>query len=669
MFLLIRNNQPYISKEFLLQNGVQSETIKKWKTRNRVDTIETETTSYFSYQHIPDNSKTGIPSAAVLIRENDRLEKTASIYKALVKAQTFDFTKFANCFKNDASLTGYDATQAAKLHAVWNSLFELREKGNRDLQCQYEAFRKLYPEKYKGKTGKNSFSNVLRKGREKGADTIAFDRKKYGNNREANQTGNIAAAKYFLFHTTATGFTLSCSDMMQTVNEALTEINQPPVSLSWVKKHRAAFLQNPEIYRLRYGQQAANKKLPSASLHSATFVHEQWQLDGMTMPFWGAKFKRYTLVRLVDSCSKKIVGWSFGESENGALIMEAIRDAVNETGCIPFEVLTDNHSFNQTNEAKHLQSLFAAKGCRWTVTQNPQHKAIIERYNQHLDKHFKRYFGYLGQGIRSKSIDAHPKPEMIDKYCKDFIDESEQLARCVAVVDAYNSTPLSNGKSPNQLFKDNQHTHPIIADIFDRANLLTCQTEKKVLCGQITFKRGIVKHEFQLPAALYQTYNDKVVVVKYEDLNECIYVFDKVTGTGIIDLKPKEKIHNAKANQTPEDVEKLNRHTGRLKGITTRGRKEIESIIEKGHAIDPEAYQRINRLTAPKNVIAELEQKGLLTEAAERGVVVELLHIPERNYNEGVELLKPKQTKVNESPFTPKNHTVKKFDLDKFLND
>ncbi len=671
MFILIQNQQPYISRDFLLKLGIDSNTLKVWKKRYQEDWVSHLSTCYFAYDRIPDRTKSekNIPAASVLIKEQERFVKLQALFDELCRVQTFQFSKYTHLFQHDPSLTTAEITEAAKLHAVWNALFELRERGNRDLLTQYEAFRKLYPEKFKGKTGKNSFSNVLRKGRDKGVQALAVDRKKYGNNREENAKKNKAAHKYFVTYLAANPNKWSCTEMLEKVNQACDEAGLSKVTLSWVKKQRAAALRNIEVFKSRYGSQEANKKLPSASLINAQFTNQQWQLDGMTMPFWGPpKFKRYTLVRIVDSCSKKVIGWSFGESENSVLIIEAIRDAVNTTGCLPFEVLTDNHSFNQTGEAKYLQGLFEAKGSQWTVTQNPQYKAIIERYNQHLDKYYKDYFGYLGQGIRSKGIEAHPKPELIDKYCKQFIEANEQKAITLRVIEKYNSTPLSCGKSPNQLYNDHPCPHPITADIFERAQLLISQTEKKIVKGQVTFLKGIIKHEFQLPSALYQQYNDKTVIVRYESLNECIDIFDKATGEGIDCLYPKQKIHNAKANQNSDDIDKLNKHTGRLKGIKSKASKQVEAITAKAHLIDPEAYIRINRLTTPKNVIAELEQEGLLIAAEERGIEIKYLHVPERSFGEAIEMLKPK-VKINDSPFAPKNHTVTKFKIEDILND
>ena len=670
MFLLIQNEQPYISKDFLLQMGIDGNTLKIWKTRYPKEWISCLSNAYFSYAAIPARTKNEkrIPAITVLIKEHEKVSKVETIYNQLVKAHSFDFTKHTNLFTEDTTLTTAEKTEAAKLYAVWNCLFELREKGNRDLQFQYEAFRQIYPAKYKGKTGKHSFSNVLRKGRDKGVHSLSIDGKKYGNNRQENVKKNKDAHFFYITHFASHSQKFTCSEMHQKVNELCKDAGLVEVSLSWIKKQRAAALKNPLIYESRYGQQEANKKMPNASLKSANYVHQQWQMDGFTLPFWGAKFKRLTLVRLQDSCSKKIVGYSIGESENTVLIMDALKDAVNKTGCIPFEVLTDNHAFNQTNEAKNLQQLFKNKGCVWTITQNPQHKAIIERYNQHLDNYFKSYFGYLGQGIRSKGIEAHPKPELIDRYCKDFIEDNEVKAIVVDVIETFNSTPLSNGKSPNQLFAENQHSQPITADIFDRAQLLTMQAEKKIMSGQVVFKRGIIKHEFQLPASLFAKYNDCTVLVRYEDLNECIYLFELSTGEPIITLQPKERINNAKANQTSEDIEKLNRHKGRITGIKSKARKDIEEITLKAHIADPEAYIRVNSKTTPKDVKAELERKGLLQTAAENGVDIDKLHTKKRSYGEDLEALKPK-VKINDSPFEPKHHTLSKFNINDFLND
>jgi len=207
----------------------------------------------------------------------------------------------------------------------------------------------------------------------------------------------------------------------------------------------------------------------------------------------------------------------------------------------------------------------------------------------------------------------------------------------------------------------------IIVNVFDRAELLTMQTEKLIRRGQITIKRGIEKFEFQLPAKHYQKYNDATVIIKYEDLREGIYLFEK-SGEPIEYLQPKEKINIAESLQSENDVHLLHKNKGRTTGIKAKAKNEIEKLTKAAIKVDPEAFASLNKLTTPKNVLQELEQQGLQRIAQEKGVVLNHLS---NDYRELVTVpveFNPK-SKSDKNPFTITNNKIEIVDPAKEFND
>lgn len=663
MNIIFKKEALYLSTLYLKSLKINENTVAQWRKRRVGKWIKPGNLLYICLDTIPVNTRKKLPSEDAIFKEYQAQQDQQDLYEHLNAAKLLHWHKYKSIYQKDPSLSSEQVTRFAQLHSVLQAIIDLKENGFRDLLNLHAVFDKLYPGKY---STKHALANAIRKALCDGVVSIALDKRTYGNNREANRNKEISLlTRFWLTVLTAHSSKLSCSQIREKIELACNEKKFKVPSLSWVKLHRKESLKNVEVYKSRYGTIEAKNKMPYASLINAEKIHEQWQMDGWTLPFWSKGFKRFVLVRLVDAKSKMIVGFAVGASEDSALIMEAIRDAVNNTGVLPYEILTDNHVFNQTNEAQNLQRLFAQEGARWTITENPQYKAIIERYNQYLDAECKSYYGYLGQGIRSKSIEALANSDLITEYAKNFLSEEEIKGISIAIIESYNNKPLVDGKSPVQLYKESYNEHAIEVDVFKRAKLLVNTTEKKIIRGQITIKRGITKHEFQLPGALFKDYNDAIVNVRYDDLRDGVYLYHRATDEGIVFLPPKSKIHLAKINQTDEDIEALNKNAGRIKGIKHRAIKELEELTEKAHEHDPEAYAIINRVTAPKNLISELAQNAHLQQQAEdKGLRVKSIYVPERKTQYMTSALKPKE-KERQSPFIVKNNQIKIIDPSK----
>jgi transposase InsO family protein len=657
----------YLSKRYL-KDFTSVKTIEYWNGIKDISKINIDSEIFFLYKSIPFRTRKKLPSPDKIISQETKTGVRYRLAESLHDAYYFKHTKYKSFYEN-STLTRAQITKFCQLHSTFQTIIDLKKnEGFKDLQILFNVFNNLFPGKYKSK---NALSNAIRQAACNGIMSVAMDKRVFGNNNEQSNNKISPVTKYWLACLAAHSRKFSNPKILELITKACEEKSYTPPSLSWVKQNRKKILRNVIAYDSRYGQSELNKKMPFASLNHATYSNDQWQMDGWKLPFWskGEKYlQRYIVVRLIDSKSKKIVGFSVGKSENSSLIMEAIIDAIRQTGVLPFEILTDNHAFNQTQEAKHLQALLMKKGTQWTVTQNPQHKAIVERYNNHLDTLCKDYYGYLGQGIRSKSIEALAKPEMIDQYIKNLVPENEINARVISIVESYNKSVRSNGKSFNDLFVENANPNPIIVSLFDRAELCTKQTVKLIRRGQITFKTGVTKYEFQLPAALFQIHNDTTVKVHYEDLREGIYLFHKETGEPIDYIEPKDKINGAKVNQTDSDIHLLNKHKGRIVGIKTKASKQLETLTERALEIDPDAYERMNALTTPKNVKQEMEENSSLRRIAEaKGLNMETLHVPER-FNPGVATaLQPKRKEQN--PFSAKGNKIEIIDIKKILND
>lgn len=411
--------------------------------------------------------------------------------------------------------------------------------------------------------------------------------------------------------------------------------------------------------------------MPYSSMKHALHALDQLQMDGWNPPFYiinseGKPFHTPVIVVVRDSYSKKIVGYAVGETENTLLIMEALKATINSTEMLPYELLMDRHTFTRTKEFEHVSKEITSIGGRIEASLEATRRAIIERYFQEFDPLCRDYSGYNGQGIKSKSADARPSQEYLDKHVN---KPSEQLTLTevklmfIAMVGTLNNT-IRKGqtKTPNQLFEESEKPNSFPLQLSDRVKILSPAMPWKVTRGQINIERAGIKHEFQVSADTYLAYNDKTVTVRYEDLQDCLYLFDSSTDQYIQTVYPKKKIHGAIANQTDEDIKLLNKQKGRIESIKVKSKAEYDKVKNKAISKNPKAVETINHLLISKDVLQEIKQDDLLRRAAlDTGIDLDSTFIPEREKEAALPEYEEKKSK---GPFkVDKNHVFRKIDL------
>lgn len=664
----LEKSKLYLSYTYLKKYGISEKTMGAWVQRKACKVLRRDGLAFLNYDEIPAPTRKKLPRKIDLEAECNLArheEKVDTFLEGILNAHKLGWIQHVEPYKAKfPTLDRQKINRAAKLHAVWQYILD---NAGSDCFALYNAFNKVYAGKYKSY---NSFANAKSKAVKNGAEFMAIDQRWFTARLNIKEISVVN--RYWAAAVISIGKKYKPSEVHKKLCYMCKEAGKTPPSLSWVQKYQRHILKkNFSINESRNGKSTASAtQLTFITTHHARYALDQVQLDGKVMPFWvkvgNDKYERYSIVIARDAYSKKIIGFSVGRSENTTVIMSALKKAIVNTGCLPYEILTDNHAFHQTSEAANFIDAVSKIGTQYTVTHSPTHKSIIERYNKHLDALCKGYHGYLGEGIKSKTVDAHPSQETIDQYGKDQLSEDEVKLIAIEIVDEFNNTILpKEGKTPNQLFEESEKPNCFPLSVFDRAKILLAQTECKVTRGQITIKRGFDKHEYQLSAELYAKYNNETVIVHYEDLNECIYLFEKDTETPIAELKPKAIIHGALANQTEKDNELLNKNKGRIVGIKSQADKANEKLTEEAMNVNPNAYNLLNKVTTPKNVLKELEKKAHLQELAEEeGIKLKKVVIPTRADELDNDSFKP-QKKVNDSPFTPKNHQIRKIPRNK----
>ncbi|OWY23840.1 hypothetical protein C7N43_34995, partial [Sphingobacteriales bacterium UPWRP_1] len=127
--------------------------------------------------------------------------------------------------------------------------------------------------------------------------------------------------------------------------------------------------------------------------------HLQWQIDGFQQNLWywdGKTLRKLYTVRIIDSYSGAIVGWSVGVNENAQMVFEAMKMACMVHGVMPHEIKTDNSS---AMKAAETAQLFTSLGIRVVHTQ--PHKGRSKKIEPHsvwLKQQVEEYYTNVSGG-------------------------------------------------------------------------------------------------------------------------------------------------------------------------------------------------------------------------------------------------------------------------------
>ncbi|MDQ2769329.1 MAG: transposase family protein, partial [Bacteroidota bacterium] len=511
---------------------------------------------------------------------------------------------------------GSDKARAyAKKYVVWAKLIQLREKHT--VATLFAACDTLEPGAYKSE---NSFGNALRRAIEadKMGKLVEFVR--HGNEGNKNAKDTLPDHESLVRLLVSMGKGFEAPFICEKVNWMCDEMGiAKKIKVDWVKK----YLARPDVMfatdGYRYGLDKARKELPYLVLESALFANDQWQLDGWHVPFVHTekatnragqtvtKLARLVVFVVRDAHSRKVLGYAFGETENTALILKALRDAVQSTGKVPAELVVDNHSFNQTNEVAYLKQGLADLGTDWTVTMNPQHKAIVERYFNLFDERFcKPVQGWIGGSPLSRKLNARPKVEVRDELKKTLYTrgKKEVIALVTHLLEQANAAPTTTRQrlSPNERYKQSEQPNARAVEATDLMELFWKTTTYQVRRGGIMLEKEGHRHYFPLPtAALQERWYKQTVVVRYDDDYERIYLFESGTEAPICHIDRPKAVHGAKANQQGNDMGELSKHGHLLRNTEQRKRQSNErarnELLEQYGEMP---FELLDKLSTPK---------------------------------------------------------------------
>lgn len=664
----------YMSYRRLMLYGVNKSTIKNWKNRNISNVIFAEKQSFILYDSIPESTRKKLPSLNELKKlkiDQEREEKSEQVYEFVLNGMQYayerNFLRFRGIYE-EAGVPHDKVTDYARHHAVWQYFLDtfFSEPG---LISPVKEGAKAYNVLYPGRLSRPGFIGCLQKAKKEGVESILIRKKGQGRKKEFTEV-----YEYWVMQLSSSGKAYSQAAIHREICDMCDELDYKQPSLTTIKSLFRKWL--PIIADSRYGKDKTRfSKMGYVSIIPAENANDQWQIDGWRIPFYAKGYKTLCLFWVLDAQSRRIVGYRIAETENTETIMDGLEDAVRKTGALPYEIVSDNHSFNQTKIAENFKSELDKMGVHWTVTENPRYKALVERsFGVFAEEICKKQYGYIGQGIKTKNPDGRTSQELFDKYTngKGWLELDQIKAIIVYCVDEFNKRADKQGKTPITRYEESQKPNEVrFNGIETNANFYRLFTRDMdtltVRKNQLKITRAGVEYEFLLNAELAHQWNDKGVRVRYVSLSDGVYIYDPETDEALGFVHRKRKAHGALANQTEDDVVTMSITKAVNKSVQNKNKEAIQQLHNEIQNIDPKAAELVNQRSTPKNVVEELKKRSDLAEEFHRngGDVSRLPDIPVACESVTVEAeVSLDKNRKAKSPF----YTEKKIDLSKILD-
>ena len=680
--LLLRDGTVWVSRSRLTAAGITDRGIDSWwereTTRYSMQRCYVGQALYVRYDTIPVRSRRLLPPAAQLRNEaqagqaaqqhtaqnRDVAQVLELLLKAYQKEATTYFPAYAEQFGEGPK---GKAWQKAQRRALWARLVQLRND-RAAVSALWKAHTALVERKQQYRV-EATFRRALKQAQAawEAGNPDAFVLHGNLNNTHAALT-HQTLHEYLLRTVWSMGLPLSktaaarllavaCANLAEAQQEAGQPVSIKAPSESWVKSYLLRNEVRLDTDAHRYGEDYARRHLPYMSMRPALYANDQWQIDGWDVPFYcnapnGDPY-RLKVVVVMDAYSRRLLGYAFGERENGAVILAAFRKAVETAGVLPSLFVSDKHSFTTTQEAAYLKEQIERRGCTWTVTTNPQAKSILERFfGQFEQRYLLTLPGFVGAGPADRRPTARLKPERRKELLK-TVHKHEPAAVMQLVTErlaTYNHEPLPNRtESPRDLYEAGAYTGGRAVDQLEIMRLFWQTRRMKVTKSGITLRRGAASYRFSFTEAQHiEQWNNREVLVRYDDEYAQILLLCPETEKTITLLPRDERTNAVPAHQTAEDHSRRAQH-GHLK----RELKERSDARNQQLTKDVEAQYGALPYEAIQGVVGIRKEQS-----ADARIQYEINDVAREHGYDPVTVTMPKQVELVPPVFRPNGETA-----------
>lgn len=318
----------------------------------------------------------------------------------------------------------------------------------------------------------------------------------------------------------------------------------------------------------------------------------------------------------MDAHSRMVMGFAMGEKECPDLYTRALKIAFGRSRLLPAEILRDNYKgFTQDGELIDLIDQTKKMGVRWRAhkVENPRYKDIVERFFGVFNTVFcKKYIGYTGEGIKSRSVNARPNPDEMKRYQKlKLLKTKDQILTLITEdIHKYNRTKITkNDTSPIEKFNSKEARNAIAITSEGYSLIFYKKKILKINRSTICIHLNGCSYFYQLSEVEHiLKFNRIYIQVRYDPANmHKIHLFTEKDSEHITLLPQIKPISLAHINHDKEDDANLLRYYNKSQSLI----KQLREMIEQREA----AIEALNLPVAVLNSESGCNQESLVSPA------------------------------------------------------
>lgn len=282
-----------------------------------------------------------------------------------------------------------------------------------------------------------------------------------------------------------------------TVAQLLDLYNSTAVEKGWktIKSAQTLieFFERPDIkpqwYAVEQGAQRANNLfLRQNRTVMASCRDALWYIDGtkvnLYFKYWDEKSRRTKVgttscIYVMDAHSEVFVGWYMCENETFQTTYEALRNAFERTGFMPYELVSDNQAGFTSKAALRWRAKLETIS-HTTTPENGKSKTIESAFGRFQAEVLHRHINYTGGNITAKSAKTKVDVAKIIQNVEALPTYEEVRAQNEADINIWNSLPHPKfaGKSRMDVYRTSVNPQAIALTDIIREKVFYIATEK-----------------------------------------------------------------------------------------------------------------------------------------------------------------------------------------------
>lgn len=245
----------------------------------------------------------------------------------------------------------------------------------------------------------------------------------------------------------------------------------------------------PQWYAVEQGAQRANNLfLRQNRTVMASCRDALWYIDGtkvnLYFKYWDEKSRRTKVgttscIYVMDAHSEVFVGWYMCENETFQTTYEALRNAFERTGFMPYELVSDNQAGFTSKAALRWRAKLETIS-HTTTPENGKSKTIESAFGRFQAEVLHRHINYTGGNITAKSAKTKVDVAKIIQNVEALPTYEEVRAQNEADINIWNSLPHPKfaGKSRMDVYRTSVNPQAIALTDIIREKVFYIATEK-----------------------------------------------------------------------------------------------------------------------------------------------------------------------------------------------